>query len=93
MEKETTADTDTSKNKKKTTGGAKLRDRPSPPPELRWSHDHRLPRELNELNTAMWDHSWQQFVHKETNYRIADRNEMSEPKEFVAVLRDVPMKG
>jgi hypothetical protein len=69
----------------------KLWDRPVPPPEHRWVTDHRLPRELNELNAAMWEYNWQQFTPQGEEYRDPDTNEISQPTEFIARIRDEPL--
>ena len=45
-----------------------LWDRPVPPPDLRWTRDPRLPKELNEMNAAIWDYNWAHFAPRKEEY-------------------------
>ena len=67
-----------------------LRDRPVPPPDHRWIRDPRLPVELNEMNTSMWEYNWPHFVPIVDRYRQPDIEEISKPMEFIARMNKEP---
>jgi hypothetical protein len=65
---------------------------PIPVTDHQWIRDPRLPVELNEINTSMWEYNWPHFAPIVNEYQQPDTEEISEPTEFITHISDRQQK-